>query len=75
VVITKSLLNDLHEKLAAPVDEAFTLVAADGVDLSRYANLPDIPAARRLLPEKIRSLFSMEQMVAGYTGHLYRDVE
>ncbi len=72
VVITKSLLNDLHRKLAAPVDEAFTLVAADGVDLSRYANLPDIHDARRRLPERISRLLSAERMVAGYTGHLYQ---
>ena len=72
VVITRSLLNDLHARLAAPVDEAFTLVAADGVDLSRFTNLPDVSGARQLLPEKVRHQFSLEQMVAGYTGHLYR---
>jgi glycosyltransferase involved in cell wall biosynthesis len=72
VVITQSLLNDLHEKLAAPVDEAFTLVAADGVDLSRYANLPEIHEARRRLPERISRLLGVERMVAGYTGHLYQ---
>ena len=72
VVITKSLLNDLQEQLAAPEDEVFTLVAEDGVDLSRYANLPDIHDARQRLPEKISRLLSAERMVAGYTGHLYQ---
>ena len=72
VVITQSLLNDLHGKLAAPVDEAFTLVAADGVDLSRYANLPEIQEARRRLPERISRLLRAKRMVAGYTGHLYQ---
>jgi len=72
VVITQSLLNDLHGQLAAPVDEAFTLVAADGVDLSRYANLPEIQEARRRLPERISRLLSAMRMVAGYTGHLYQ---
>jgi glycosyltransferase involved in cell wall biosynthesis len=72
VVITKSLLNDLHQQLNAPVDEPFTLVAADGVDLSRYGSLPDIQEARRRLPERISRLLGVEQMVAGYTGHLYQ---
>jgi glycosyltransferase involved in cell wall biosynthesis len=72
VVITRSLLKDLRDRLAAPEDETFTLVAPDGVDLSRYTNLPGIQEARQLLPERVRQQLSVERMVAGYTGHLYR---
>ncbi len=63
-----------------------TIVAPDGVDLSRYTNLPDPKEARRQLSLSFRdaqhtkgagqfiihnSLFPIERFTAGYTGHLY----
>lgn len=72
VAITHSLLDDLGEKFGAPVDEPFSLVAPDGVDLSRYADLPGREEARRSIAEKLRISLSEQEMLAGYTGHLYR---
>ncbi len=64
VVITHALARDLAAKLGAPEDGTFTLVAADGVDLERYADLPVPEEARR-------SLDMPNRFTAGYTGHLY----
>lgn len=72
VVITHSLLYDLADKFSAPVDEPFSLVAPDGVDLSRYTNLPGRDAARRSIEEGLGVSLSDQVIVAGYTGHLYR---
>lgn len=72
VVITKSLLKDLQDKHAMPLEASFTLVASDGVDLTRYADLPDIQEARRRLAERIKPPINQERMLAGYTGHFYQ---
>ncbi|MGW8249642.1 MAG: glycosyltransferase, partial [Anaerolineales bacterium] len=72
VVITRSLLDDLVDKLAVPAEPPFTIVAPDGVDLSRYANLPEKPEARRLVGESLGQDLPSEVFLAGYTGHLYR---
>ena len=72
VAITHSLLYDLADKLSAPVDEPFSMVAPDGVDLSRYTNLPGRDAARRSIEKELVVNLSDQVMVAGYTGHLYR---
>jgi glycosyltransferase involved in cell wall biosynthesis len=55
-------------ELGLPLNPPFTLIAADGVDLSRYANLPAAPQARLRL-----AAFQGRQscFTAGYTGHLY----
>jgi glycosyltransferase involved in cell wall biosynthesis len=68
VVITRSLAADLASKLGTPTDPPFTLIAPDGVDLSRYQGLPEPQAARASLEE-----FSQRssRFTAGYTGHLY----
>ena len=68
VVITRSLAADLASRLGAPADPPFTLIAPDGVDLSRYQDLPGPQAARASLEE-----FSQRgpRFTAGYTGHLY----
>lgn len=65
VVITRQLLQDLSQRFALPSRPGFVLIAPDGVDLQRYANLPEPAVARRRLglPE--------ERFTAGYTGHLY----
>jgi len=68
VAITRALADDLQRKFGVPIDQPFTLVAPDGVDLSRYAGLPSVEEARRRIPalEGLASRF-----IAGYTGHLY----
>ena len=68
VVITRSLAADLAGRLRAPADPSFTLIAPDGVDLSRYQDIPGPQAARASLEE-----FSQRgaRFTAGYTGHLY----
>ncbi|MFM8320795.1 MAG: glycosyltransferase [Chloroflexota bacterium] len=68
VVITHALAADLAAAYGAPVDEPFTLVAPDGVDLQRYAGLPEPPDARRALA--LPGL-PPDRFTAGYTGHLY----
>jgi glycosyltransferase involved in cell wall biosynthesis len=77
VVITRALAGDLA-RLGAPASPPFTLVAPDGVDLARYANLPDPEEARKLLsagyhsdPDRTRPPLEIQRFTAGYTGHLY----
>ena len=58
VVITQALSDDLS------LGESPAIVAPDGVDLERYANLPT--------PSEARQQLSLDdQFTAGYTGHLY----
>ncbi len=60
VLITRSLLDLVEAQLgeAIPADEM--IIAPDGVDLERYADLPDPAAARKALhlPEKFTALYS-----------------
>lgn len=65
VVITRQLLQDLSQHCRLPSRPGFVQIAPDGVDLQRYADLPEPAEARRRLglPE--------ERFTAGYTGHLY----
>lgn len=73
VVITRALRDDLFPAGEPPVD---VVIAPDGVDLARYADLPDpLEARHRLLerdpvPEAISGL-NPERFTLGYTGHLY----
>jgi glycosyltransferase involved in cell wall biosynthesis len=82
VAITHSLADDLAAKLINPRQASFVLISPDGVDLERYANLPDANRARSLLrndpnlPKETRPAFAEPSpsggFIAGYTGHLYR---
>lgn len=74
VVITQSLAQDLTQEFNSPLTPPFTIIAPDGVDLDRYADLPGPTGARELLSQsKLRdSTLSPECFTAGYTGHLYR---
>lgn len=63
VAITHALANDLSAKY----EIRNSTVLPDGVDLARYANLPDPPAARAHLPPPLSDL----PFLIGYTGHLY----
>lgn len=63
VTISHALLKDLNAAFDIP-DRISALVAPDGVDLERYAHLPEPAAARA-------ALGLTEGFTAGYTGHLY----
>lgn len=69
VVISRALAHDLAVRFPIPTCKAFTLVAADGVDLNRYEDLPDPQPARLKLPSDIRE--KLGTFVVGYSGHLY----
>ena len=73
VVITHTLALDLAQKLGAPASPPFTIIAPDGVDLARYADLPDPAQARQALNHAREAGSSMlpERFTAGYTGHFY----
>jgi glycosyltransferase involved in cell wall biosynthesis len=79
VAITHALATDLAGKLDAPTlaagsahMPAFTVVAPDGVDLERYANLPRPEQARQMLGgADIHLSLQPDRFTAGYTGHLY----
>jgi glycosyltransferase involved in cell wall biosynthesis len=71
VVITRSLKEDLVQRLGAPSDPQFAVIEPDGVDLSRYADLPEIDLARRTIQEKLNQNLEGARFVAGYTGHFY----
>jgi len=61
--ITQALADMLRRDYALP-DHLPVVIAPNGVELSRYQNLPE-PAAARL------ALGLPERPTAGYTGHLY----
>jgi glycosyltransferase involved in cell wall biosynthesis len=69
VMITQALAEDL-QRLGAPApersDHPFTIIAPDGVDLTRFVNLPDPTTARASLHPPLPERFTV-----GYTGHLY----
>jgi len=68
VVITQALANDLAAKLGAPASPLFTLIAPDGVDIERYADLPGPEDARQILSSRHGLQIGF---TAGYTGHFY----
>ena len=79
VMITNALARELHKQFSLPLEAPFVVVAPDGVDVSRYTDLPSPVKARQILTAD--TTFTDEQMtplvispdafVAGYTGHLY----
>lgn len=68
VVITQALRNDLAAELGKPSSPPFTLVAPDGVDVERFADLPDPQVARNSLSSRHGWQLGF---TAGYTGHFY----
>jgi len=79
VVISQALAADLAKEVGKGPIEAKTLVAPDGVDLSRFVDLPTPEDARQCLRDRLEAFavtvggtFSCERFTAGYTGHLYR---
>lgn len=75
VVITQALLTDLQARFGLTADSPLVVIAPDGVDLERYAGLPQPEAARRALAQgegaEWRVALRVERFTAGYTGHLY----
>jgi len=78
VVITRALAADLSQRLGMPLNAPFTVIAADGVDLERYARLLQPTEARQSLLAQTRmdvssplSRLTPERFTLGYTGHLY----
>jgi glycosyltransferase involved in cell wall biosynthesis len=69
VAITRALAADLQRSFPR-LDDARLVVAPDGVDLERYANLPQPAEARRRLAAEF-GLHLPDTFTAGYTGHLY----
>lgn len=64
VANTKFLADKLAADYSIPVKKDFLIVAPNGVDLERYAGLPDPKSARK-------TLNLPEAFTVGYTGHLY----
>ncbi|MEW6715933.1 MAG: glycosyltransferase [Chloroflexota bacterium] len=64
VPVSHALSGDLTQRFESPNTPPFTVVAPDGVDLSRYTNLLPSSQARR-------SLSLPDTFTAGYSGHLY----
>jgi glycosyltransferase involved in cell wall biosynthesis len=78
VLISQALRTDLAGLLAYPLDPPITLVAPDGVDLARFAGLPEPEQARDQIEpklagaaEQVGTEFCSRCFTAGYTGHLY----
>ena len=73
VVITAALAKDLQIWLNPPRENLQMLIAPDGVDLSRYQDLPHPDEARHILASRALHPFDIPcgQLTAGYTGHLY----
>ena len=68
VVITRALMKGLASQYPLPKSLP-TIVAPDGVDLSRYRDLPSTEEARQSICSALR--IPTSAFVAGYTGHLY----
>ncbi len=60
VFITRALQRLIENSLSLTHSPAETCIAPDGVDLERFADLPDAPAARQALgwPERFTALYS-----------------
>ncbi len=78
VVISTPLAEDLHRKFGSLLQPPFMQVIPDGVDLERYADIPEPGVSRRRLmadfnlqDDKLDPRFLPERFTAGYTGHLY----
>lgn len=69
VVISEALRVDLAERLAVDLPPERCVVAPDGVDLERFADLPEPQAARGALAAEVG--LAPERFTAVYAGHLY----
>ncbi|MEW6566768.1 MAG: glycosyltransferase [Chloroflexota bacterium] len=64
LTVSEALRQWLEEQYRTPLRPPYAVVAPNGVDLERYADLPSPAEARR-------QLGLPERFTAGYTGHLY----
>ncbi len=75
VLITKALATDISQKLDIDCLPPFTVIAPDGVDLERYAHLPEPTSARFSLYQHKFAFrnkdIPIDRFTVGYTGHLY----
>lgn len=71
VLISEALKGDISRQFDTVLQPPRTIVAADGVDLERYRELPEPPAARRSLNREPGLSLPEGSFTAGYTGHLY----
>lgn len=71
VAITQALAGDLAKRYKLPLRTGFMLAAPDGVDLERFAQLPNPMEARQKLRYEAGLALREEAFTAGYTGHLY----
>ena len=62
--VTRALRDWLAEQYAVTLDDAFAPISPNGVDLSRYQELPEPEQARQQLGIPFR-------FTVGYCGHLY----
>ncbi len=63
--ITRALASQLRERYGIdPDDRELVRISPNGVDLERYADLPDPASARK-------QLGLLANLTVGYTGHLY----
>ncbi len=65
LVTTRALKNALERSTGLAFPESDVLIAPNGADLERYANLPDPAAARQQLGLR-------DCLTAGFTGHFYQ---
>jgi len=78
VLISRILQSELTARFGVHDSLPFTMVAPDGVDLARFANLASPEEARHTLLSTFMRYFNQseaaflpERFTAGYTGHLY----
>lgn len=78
IVISSPLAADLRDRFGSHIQTPFMQISPDGVDLERYADLPEPEESRRRLivednqqDDKFSSQFLPERFTVGYTGHLY----
>jgi glycosyltransferase involved in cell wall biosynthesis len=69
VVISQALEEQLRSSFKIEASGIFVLIAPDGVDLERYADLPGPQEARQAIQIKLPGL--KDGFTAGYTGNLY----
>jgi glycosyltransferase involved in cell wall biosynthesis len=64
VVNTEHLAQEIRKRYRLPAQKDFLVMAPNGVDMQRYAKLPDPKSARG-------SLRLPDSFTVGYSGHLY----
>ena len=71
VVISRALRDAIHNQIFPLPDPPFTLIASDGVDFSRYREVPSSHEARLSLQATSIPQLPVQNFTVGYTGHLY----